>query len=857
MKTPNLTRRLQEALDEGRKLAEGNSNTFIEIEHVLKSILRGKSVLNKVISNEEVNEILRKVNEGIINLAKYTSSGTVSSLQPSHELLDVIRKASDMNNDEFLSVPMFLLAVIEKSRCKIYFTNPEKIVTGLRKLLAEKKMDSLESDDPENSVTKFAVDMIEEARNNKYDPVIGREDEIRQVMEILIKKTKANALLVGEPGTGKTAIVKGLAQKIAKDESNMLNGYKLYSVDVGALVAGTSYRGQFEERLRELIKESENDKKVILFIDEAHIILGAGSTNGSLDAANMLKPSLASGALKVIAATTYDEYREHIMNDPAFERRFTKVIVEEQTIDETVTVMRGLRERIEMHFGVKISDQALVFASKEGKRYIPSRRLPDLAIELIEYACASTLISLDSVPPNLGKLQNKLWSLEVEKTSIEIDLKRLEADLERKKEQEPALQRRLVEIAEAMDNVREQMKPLEEEFNKKRKNILDAKNIKRRLEYEKMLLEKAIRERDKFTVDDITRVSIPMLEKELAKCNSNAVVIDVKDVAEVISRLTKIPVSRLTQSESEKILGLPNQLMSNIFGQDDAIRKISDSIYIAKAGLGCANRPIASFLLLGPTGVGKTEVSKLIADELFGGRDKMIILDMSDYASEISLTKLLGAPAGYVGCEKGGTLTEPVKKMPYNILLLDEFDHANPTIRNVMYQLLDEGRVVDGRGVNVDFRNTIIFMTSNIGQEYVTPQGTNAQAVLKLAESTFGAPFMNRLDNVIIFNQLNQDALEKVVYKEIKEVNKNLADKKAVLTISPAVINELFKHPDFMHYGARAIKRIIRNEILVTVSKQLLSRVDQNTPIRIEADVNENDFYPRIIFRFYPEVAYS
>lgn len=807
------TKRAQKALETAVSMAEKNCNPTVETEHLLKAIAKEKSALNSILKPEALQELGRRLDEAIAGFPRVAN--TYSNVSTSNQLAMLMSQASKRARD-FVSVPLLLLLLVEDPRNSKYFPTAGPLKEGLTRILDSKQMGSEDADDPEDKLSRFAVDMVEKALNNQYDPVIGRDEEIRQVVEILAKKSKSNAILVGKPGVGKTAIVNGIAQLIARGEYNVLDGHKLYAVDVGAMVAGSSYRGQFEERLKELVKEAEKDRKTILFIDEIHMVLGAGKTDGAMDAANILKPSLADGSLKVIGATTYDEYRQYVTKDPAFERRFTRVNVKEQSVEDTVTVMRGLRERIEMHHGVKIADRALVYASQMGKRYIANRRLPDLAIDLVDTACASVTISLSAEPPALAGMRTRLWSLELEKTSIEIDLKRDERD--------QSVRDNLQQVEEKIEALKREIQPIEEAFNREKSHVIRARDLKQKLENARNQMEQARRVNDKYAVYDIQTNIIPIYEKELAECTDKVEVIDIQHVAEVISRLSGIPLSSLSLRENDRLLSMNARIKESIFDQDAAVDTVADAIIASRTGLSDPNKPIGSFMLLGPTGVGKTELAKSVCRELNGTADHMVILDMSDYASEISLTKLLGAPAGYVGCEQGGALTEPVKEMPYNVVLLDEFDHAHPSVLNMLYQLLDEGRVVDGRGTSVSFRNTVIFMTSNMGQEYITAENIDRRAIESALLRRFGHAFVNRVDNVVIFGHLGRPALVRILERELAVLNRKLAEKKASFEISPRIVERAMDMARSTGYGARIVKRFVRDNFNTAIAKILLAR---------------------------------
>lgn len=816
--TKNYTDRAREALEHSIEIAQSNMNTVVEPEHLFLAILEEKTILNKLLPNEEIIQAKTQVNSRIVSFGR--QAGAVTNPQLSYSLTSVLKKA-ESTSPEFVSVPSLILSLFDLPRIAELFKDSEKLKKMLSQDIKNIKFNSSRSDDPEDKMSKFAIEVVELARLNKLDPVVGRDDEIRQIIEILSKKTKSNAIMVGKPGVGKTAIINGIAQLIAKNECKVLEGFKIYNVDIGAMVAGTSHRGEFEERLKGLVKEAEANKKIVLFIDEIHTVLGAGKADGSLDAANILKPGLADGSLKVIGATTYDEYRMHVSKDPAFERRFVKVNVKEPTVEDTVTILRGLRERIEAHHGVKISDKALVYASTMGKRYIANRRLPDLAIDLIDTACASAIINLNSEPIEIQQLKNKIWSLELEKTSVEIDLKR-----------DPSLVDNLRAVERKIEEVRSELVPIEESYNKEKSYLIEARTIRKKLEDARNKVEQAKRENDRYTVFDLQSNIIPVYEKQLEKL-SNVEVITPQHVAEVVSRLSGIPAARLTAKESDKLVCMADKIKQKIFGQDEAIDIVVNSILTAKVGLNKENKPLSSFLFLGPTGVGKTELAKTICEELNDTSENMVILDMSDYVSEMSINKLIGAPAGYVGCEQGGTLTEPIKEMPYNVVLLDEVDLAHQSNLNVLYQLLDEGRVTDGRGVKISFKNTVIIMTSNLGHQFITPSYIDRKKIEELALSRFGHPLINRIDNMVIFNLLNNEAIREIFKKDIDDLNKKLLEKGVKLRVSETVMEHAVETCTSSTFGARIIKRYIKDNFTNAISRIILTKRSDGPPIDI------------------------
>lgn len=821
------TNRAREAITNTIAMAASNMNTLAEPEHLLRVIIDNPSIINKVLSPEDISTLKIKLNGAISRFGKVSS---IPEPQISSSLLVVLNNAGK-NSIDYVSIPSLISALLTLPRIAEMIPKSNELKKAVENDLKSNKFESQNSDDPEDKMTKFAVEVVELARQNKLDPVIGRENEIRQIIEILSKKTKSNAIMVGKPGVGKTAIINGLAQLIAKDECKTLEDFKIYNVDMASMVSGASHRGDFEERLKGLVSEAEKSKKIILFIDEIHTVLGAGKAEGSMDAANILKPALADGTLKVIGATTYDEYRKYVTKDPAFERRFVRVDIKEPTPDDSITILRGLKERFELHHGVKIADKALVFASKMGKRYIPNRRLPDLAIELVDIACSSAIINFNSEPTDILHLKNKIWSLELEKTSIEIDLKR-----------DPSVLESLQFVDRRLEEARAELKLIKDKYNEEMSHIAKARTIRKQLDDARNRCEQAKRENDRYKVYDITTNVIPVYEKQLSEIESIEVVIGPQNIAEAISRLTGIPVSKLTLKENEKILNMEQKIKSRIFGQEEAIEMVANSIMTAKVGLTNENKPLASFLFLGPSGVGKTELAKAICEELNDTIENMVVLDMSDYANETSLNKLIGSPAGYVRCEEGGTLTEPIKEMPYNVVLLDEINLAHQSCINVLYQLLDEGRVTDGIGVKVSFKNTVVIMTSNLGQEYVGDGFTDKNMIQKLLIERFGNALINRIDNVVVFNHLSKDSLKNIFLKDLKELNQKLIEKGVKFSVSDAVIDFAVESSVNSNFGARIMKRFIKDNFTTSLSRIILSKKsDDLTDVRCYLNAEEQD----------------
>ncbi|ORD97618.1 CLPB [Hepatospora eriocheir] len=784
-------------------------------------------------------------------LSQYVRSrNIVTDIGFDYDMTKLLTEAQNLTNGEFISIDLLLLL------CLRYLDNVstegkkdiKEAIKVSEDVVKMSTYNSPSSDDPDDKMTKFAVEMVLLAKQNKLDPVIGRDNEIRQIFEILGKKTKSNVIMVGKPGVGKTAIISGIAQLIAKMDvngKNMMAKKKIYNVDIGSMVAGSEYRGAFEQRLKDLIKETESSEDAILFIDEIHIVLGAGSGGkGAMDAANILKPALANGKIKCIGATTFDEYRKYVQKDPAFERRFVKIDIKEPSIEDTTTILRGLRDSLELHHGIKISDRALVYAASVCKKYIPGRRLPDLAIDLIDTACSSTAISLSSEPPEIHALMNIQWSRELERTSLKLDLDRINAKIinesglfDENQKLKQSLEKRLKEVEKLIEKDSVKIDELYDQFYKDKDYIFKAKEMRKRIENTKHKIELARRQNDTMTVLDLTQNVLPIYENKLKAIEDQGEMIEPQHVAEVISRLSKIPVSKLKVNDSEKLLDMENVIKSKIFGQDEAISVVCDSIISNRLGLNDQNKPIGSFLFVGPTGVGKTELSKQICKELNDTIENMVMIDMSDYSTEISLTKLIGAPAGYVGYDEGGSLTEPVKEMPYNVVLLDEVDLAHQRNLNILYQMLDEGRITDGRGDKVSFRNCVIIMTTNLGAEYVN----DPDKLENILVSRFGHPLINRIDNIIPFRKLDYYALKSILLYEIDEFNRKLISKNLKVVVSSYVINTAVVKASESKFGGRILKRFIKDNFIRTISKLALEfNNNDNLKIIHINHINEN-----------------
>lgn len=679
----------------------------------------------------------------------------------------------------------------------------------------------------EHVLEKFGRNINEEVKKGKIDPVIGRDEEIRKVVTILARKTKNNVILLGEPGVGKTAIIEGLAERIVKnDVPNTLKDKTIYELDMGALVAGAKYRGEFEERLKAVLnKIKESDGKIILFIDEIHLIVGAGRSDGALDASNMLKPMLARGEIDCIGATTLNEYREYIEKDRALERRFQTVMVGEPTVEDTITILRGLKERFESYHGVKITDGALIAAATLSNRYITNRFLPDKAIDLVDEACANIKVEIESMPSELDDVMRKIRSLEVEKVALN-------------KEKDESSQKRLAALQKELDEANEKKDVLTKEWDKEKAQIKEAKDLKGQLEKARFDLNTYFGNGEYEKASLLQYKTIPEMErrlKELEEGSKNGErlvdeVVDEESIARIVSKITGIPVSRVQKGDREKVLDLPNILKKRVIGQDEAIRLVSNAILRQRAGIKNPNRPIGSFLFLGPTGVGKTEVARALAEALFDNENNIIRIDMSEYMEKYSVSRLIGAPPGYVGYEEGGQLTEKVRRNPYSVVLFDEVEKANPEVLNLLLQVLDDGRLTDSQGRLIDFKNTVIIMTSNLGSEYLL-EGKK-DPVTELLNRTFKPEFLNRIDEIVYFNPLNKEVQFKIVEKMLGELNARLKDQYYSFDFSPELKNYILDSAYSPSFGARPLKRFIQDNVETVIASAIIS-----------GSINTNDKY--------------
>ena len=701
------------------------------------------------------------------------------------------------------------------------------------------EMPNYEND--ENVLQKFGRIINDDVKKGKVDPVIGRDEEIRKIIQILARKTKNNVILIGEPGVGKTAILEGLAERIVKDDVPLtLKDKQIYELDMGALIAGAKYRGEFEERLKAVLnKIKSSDGKIILFIDEIHLIVGAGKTDGAMDASNMLKPMLARGEIDCIGATTLNEYREYIEKDRALERRFQPVLINEPSVEDTISILRGLKSRFESFHGVKITDGALIAAATLSNRYLTSRFLPDKAIDLVDEACASIKVEIESMPAELDELERKIRQLEIEKAALT-------------KEKDESSKKRLQALNDELDSLKAKEDELTKKWKIEKENIVEAKNIKKQLEQAKFNLDVAYSHAEYEKAGELQYKTIPALEKKLHAIESEntaespliSEVVNEEEIAKIISKQTNIPLSKITKGDREKVLDLKNILQRRVIGQDEALTLVSNAILRQRAGIKDSNRPIGSFLFLGPTGVGKTEVAKTLAEALFDSESHIIRIDMSEYMEKFSTSRLIGAPPGYVGYEEGGQLTEKVRRNPYSIVLFDEIEKAHPEVFNLLLQILDDGRLTDSQGRVVDFKNTVIIMTSNLGSEYLLENKT--KEVDALLHQTFKPEFLNRIDEIVYFKPLNKEVQMKIVDKMLNILNQRLKESYYSFEFSDALKKYILDSAYSPTYGARPIKRFIQNEIETRIATKIIAQ-EINTKDKYLVDYEDNQILIKTI----------
>ena len=860
MDIDKMTLRVQKALSDANVIAVKYNHQQIEVIHLFAALMDQEdglipNILNKMGINNK--EVIAKVNAKLSSMPKVLGEGANSSgVYITRQVNEVLVKAEEISkkfHDEFISVEHLMLSIMDIDKngyvgeiLKSFNITEKEFMQVLEQVRGNQRVDTQDPEGTYDALAKYGTNLVELAKKHKLDPVIGRDEEIRRTIRILSRRTKNNPVLIGEPGVGKTAIIEGLAERIVRgDVPEGLKDRIIFSLDMGSLIAGAKYRGEFEERLKAVLKEVQSSEgRIILFIDEIHTIVGAGKTDGAMDAGNLIKPLLARGELHCIGATTFDEYRQYIEKDKALERRFQPVIVDEPTVEDTVSILRGLKEKFEIHHGIRIHDSAIVAAAKLSDRYIQDRYLPDKAIDLIDEASSMIRSEIDSLPTELDIIRRKKFQLETEKGALE-------------KENDEGSKKRLAALNKELAEIKEKDDEMTAKYTKEKQHIMALRDLKTQLDNARGEVEKYEREYDYNKVAELQYSTIPRLEEAIAKKEEEVKEnyegallkeeVTEEEISEVLSKWTGIPVTNLLEGEREKLLRLDDELQKRVVGQDKAVEAVSSAILRARAGLKDENKPIGSFLFLGPTGVGKTELAKTLARTLFDSEDAMIRIDMSEYMEKHAVSRLVGAPPGYVGYEQGGQLTEAVRRKPYSVLLFDEIEKAHPDVFNMFLQILDDGRLTDNKGKTVDFKNTIIIMTSNIGSQYLLDNTSedeisseSKELVMQALKSKFKPEFLNRVDDTIMFKPLSETGIKKIIDIFLDEVRNRLKDRNITLEVTDKAKDILAREGYDVVYGARPLKRYIQNTLENSLARRIIKGdVHYGSTVVVDGDNEE------------------